>query len=85
MFSTVNEDQIKVCNCDKQTPLLFTFKFQGAEYWCPRCGYTSGMFGAGINIACTPELEKSLKDWREKAKKFLSDETKEWEYSKDCF
>ena len=73
--------KIKVCNCDEKTPLLWTFKFDGAEYWCPRCGYTSGMFGAGIDIESTPELEQSLIDWKGKSKPYLSDETEEWEYS----
>lgn len=75
------EKQIKVCECDGKTPLIWTFKFDGAEYWCPRCGYTSGMFGAGKNIESTPELEKSLKDWKKKAKAFLSDKTDKWVYT----
>ena len=74
------KDEIKVCGCDEKTPLIWTFKFMGSEYWCPRCGYNAGMFGAGINVERTPELEKSLKDWEEKAKAFLSGKTDEWEY-----
>lgn len=81
MFSLIKEDEIKVCRCDKKTPLLWTFKFDGNEYWCPRCGYMSGMFGAGINVPLTTELEQSKKDWEEKAKPYLSDEVDKWEYA----
>ena len=83
MFSTMNADQIKVCNCDKKTPLIWTFKFNGSEYWCPKCGYTCGMFDVALKLPTTARLEKSLKDWKKKSKKFLSGETDEWEYSKD--
>lgn len=40
------------------TPLIFTFAFNGSEYWCPYCGIKEGMLGAGKRIAATPELEK---------------------------
>jgi len=76
-------ETIKVCNCDKKTPLIWTFKFSGKEYWCPRCGYTSGMFGAGINVPLTLELKQSKVEWEEKAKPYLSDKTEEWEYDKE--
>jgi len=82
MFRPEKEDEIKVCMCDEKTPLIWTFKFNGKEYWCPSCGYTSGMFGAGIDIKSTPELKKSKKDWEEKAKPYLSGEVEEWEYAK---
>lgn len=73
---------MKVCYCDRKTPLIWTFKFRGKEYWCPRCGYTSGMFGAGMNVPITEELKQSLENWKEKAKDFLSDVTEDWEYTK---
>jgi len=77
----MEKDTIKVCFCDKKTPLIWTFKFIGKEYWCPRCGYTSGMFGAGQNVPITNELKESLKDWKEKAKPYLSGKTEEWNYT----
>jgi len=80
MFGTTSKKEIKVCQCDKKTPLLWTFKFPGAEYWCPRCGYTSGMFGAGVNINSTPSREKIKKEWEEKTKAYLSGQVDEWEY-----
>jgi hypothetical protein len=49
---------IKICSQhqDYQVPLIWTFAFIGAEYWCPHCGNTSGMMGAGESVPITPEL-----------------------------
>lgn len=68
------EKQIKVCSnhSEKQIPLIWTFAFPGAEYWCPYCGYTSGMFGAGENVPLTPELKIAAKEWGKRGKEFLS-------------
>lgn len=68
-------DEIRVCpNHQKKekVPLIFTMAFIGQEYWCPACGYTSGMLGAGDIIKITPELEKSAEEWKEKGKDYLS-------------
>jgi hypothetical protein len=78
-----NNNEIKVCGCkeeEPQTPLLWTFKFSGAEYWCPSCGYTSGMFGAGTSVPITKELKKEKKKWEKKTKPYLSGETEDWVY-----
>jgi hypothetical protein len=52
------KDTIRVCidHQERPTPLIFTMAFPGAEYWCPFCGYQSGMLGAGERIELTPEL-----------------------------
>jgi hypothetical protein len=91
----MTDDEIKVCDCgddDILTPLLWTFKFPGAEYWCPRCGYTAGMLGAGINVPVTYALKRSKVAWRQKAEDFLTNSgdyfdhygekepKKKWEY-----
>lgn len=49
---------IKICSshADYPVPLIWTFAFIGAEYWCPHCGYTGGMMGAGENVEPTAEL-----------------------------
>lgn len=64
---------IKICrrHQDRPTPLIWTFAFDGAEYWCPACGCNEGMMGAGEDVEETPELKQSLKDWKKKTKKFL--------------
>lgn len=77
------EDEMRVCYCDGKTPLIWTFKFDGKEYWCPRCGYTSGMLGAGKWAKTTPELLESLRVWTEKALPYLRDETDVYEYTAD--
>ena len=47
--------EIKVChNCD--FPLLWTFLYNGAEYYCLRCGGSTGMLGGGKNVEETKEL-----------------------------
>ena len=70
----MKKETIKICSChqDKEeTPLIYTFAFCGAEYWCPSCGATYGMLGAGDNVEMTFELDKRLADYKMKAKKFL--------------
>ncbi len=48
---------MKICNCAGiPIPLLFTFKFQGSEYWCPVCGANFDIFGSGQTIQGTAEL-----------------------------
>jgi len=78
MFGSSN-DEMKVCHNDG-TPLIFTFKFPGAEYWCPCCGYRSGMLGAGKNVPVTFALKREKVKWRNKAKPYLTGETDEREY-----
>jgi hypothetical protein len=63
--------QILICpEHEKIIPLISTFAFRGAELWCPYCGYTDGMFG-GKAIDNSPELEKCLKEWKDKSQSFL--------------
>lgn len=49
---------------------ISTFAFMGAEYWCPFCGNTVGIFG-GENVPLTPELKNEAKVWKAKSKLFL--------------
>jgi hypothetical protein len=81
MFSIIKEGKIKVCKCDFKTPLIWTFKFDGYEYWCPRCGYKCGMFGAGVDVDATPKIEEMKEKWKIKAKPYLSGETEVWDYN----
>ena len=67
-------DEIQVCpnHMDKElTPLIWTFAFIGSEYWCPACGYNSGMLGAGKDVKRTKVLENRLARYKVKSKKFL--------------
>jgi len=48
--------EIKVCsNC--QFPLLWTFLYQGAEYYCLNCQSSVGMLEAGGDVPVTTELK----------------------------
>lgn len=65
---------IKICpnHQDKEkTPLIWTFAFIGAEYWCPACSYLSGMLGAGDDVPETKILKNRLKRYKKMARQFL--------------
>ena len=49
---------MKICSnhSEYQVPLIWTFAFNGAEYWCPYCGCNEGMLGAGENVDDTEKL-----------------------------
>lgn len=51
-------NKIKICGCDPkyQVPLISTFAFRGGEFWCPYCGATTGILGAGIDVKFTEKL-----------------------------
>lgn len=66
-------EQMNMCNCgNKSTPLIFTFAFPGAEYWCPYCGGLFDIFGSGHKVEKTPELEKELTELTKSVKEYLS-------------
>ena len=65
---------MRVCEAhqdEKIVPLISTMAFNGAEYWCPYCGYTGGFLGAGERVEETPELAETLKEYKEKSREFL--------------
>jgi len=64
---------MKICSghSEYQTPLIWTFAFIGAEYWCPYCGYISGMLGAGTSVPETPELEERHNKFKEFSSDYL--------------
>lgn len=65
--------EIKVCGCDDdhQVPLIWTFAFRGAEYWCPFCGSAMGMFGAGEDVPITKQLVERSDKYEEFSKDYL--------------
>ena len=66
--------EIKVCSDHQEeqvTPLIWTSAFIGAEYWCPYCGNTSGVLGAGDNVDSTPELVNLLNAYKKRSKQYL--------------
>ena len=64
--------EIKICfNHRFRVPLLWTYSFPGTEYWCPYCGHTCGMFGAGDNVPVTKELLDRRDKYREFSAAYL--------------
>lgn len=64
---------MKICSehPEYQVPLISTFAFNGAEYWCPYCGYTGGMFGSGEDVKDTEKLHGRWYIYHEYSKLFL--------------
>ena len=67
------EKLIKICSGhqDYKTPLIWTFAFTGAEYWCPACGYLGGMLGSGKNVPVTKVLVNRLNKYKKESKAYL--------------
>jgi len=51
------EKEIMVCN-DHEAPLIWTFMFTGAEYFCMAGNHAGGMLGTGHRVPLTPELKE---------------------------
>lgn len=70
----MSDEIIKICenHLEYQVPLICTFAFKGAEYWCPYCGYTGGIFGSGENVSATETLHKRHEKYKELSDKYLS-------------
>lgn len=51
--------EIRVCDCGG--PLIWTFLFDGAEYFCLNCHRSMGMLGAGRVVPLTVELKAQQK------------------------
>lgn len=67
-------ETIRICKHhqdDYQAPLIWTFAFRGAEYWCPYCGKLEGMLGAGEKVKSTAVLRNRLKRFRKLSEAFL--------------
>ena len=51
--------EIRVCGCG--APLVWTFLYDGAEYFCLNCQSTGGMFGTGKDVPATAETRANEK------------------------
>jgi len=64
--------EIKICNNhDYKVPLIWTFAFMGAEYWCPYCGFEGGMLGSGKNVKKTKKLKIKRREYYKATKEYL--------------
>lgn len=67
-----SRDTIRICTeHDKEVPLISTFAFNGAEFWCPYCGATFGLFGAGEKVEETEKHAETAKHYEAKSVDFL--------------
>ncbi len=83
VISPEEDLQTKIIICNRShtpMPLISTFKFAGAELWCPGCGATYGMFGDFLEVDRSPELEERLKSFKKKSESFLKGQSKKWTY-----
>lgn len=65
---------IRICSDHQnreRVPLIWTFAFNGAEYWCPGCGNTYGMLGAGDTVTSTSKLRERLENYKLESRQFL--------------
>lgn len=86
-MKTKADKTILICSehPDKAVPLISTFAFPGAEFWCPHCGATYGFFWNWVEVVETKDLIKANKDWKKKSADYLDARstlccsTTEWE------
>lgn len=66
--------RMKICgkHPERPTPLIWTFAFQGAECWCPYCGYRGGMFNGCPSVKATDALRVVAAEDEARAKPFLT-------------
>lgn len=70
----MNKEEIRICSSHQdelKTPLIWTYAFNGAEYWCPYCGVNEGMMGAGQVVESTAVLRNRLKRFKKLSKDYL--------------
>jgi hypothetical protein len=61
-------DQVLICSNHREeypVPLIWTYKFRGAEQWCPFCGQAVDLF-SGCLVDPTPELAERGKNIQRK-------------------
>ena len=64
---------MKICRNheDYPVPLIYTYAWNGSEYWCPFCGCHEGMLGAGMDVDETKELKKRAKLYEKATAEYL--------------
>jgi hypothetical protein len=59
------------CHPEREIPLIWTFAFNGCEYWCPFCGWAGGMLGAGVNVPFSKKLRIRRESYKRLAQPYL--------------
>ncbi len=67
------EKKILICENHQhfKVPVIETFAFAGAEYWCPYCGEIGGMLGFGKSVKENNTLIKRYNRYKNFSKDFL--------------
>lgn len=75
---------IAVCSShpEFQVPLISTYKFKGAEFWCPFCGQCYGLFGNYLELKVTETLKNRLKKYKAHSTSYLESDNGTYEYNK---
>lgn len=65
---------MKICSRHRsyEVPLIYTFAWNGYEYWCPYCGCHEGMLGAGEDVEDSKELEERKKLYEKASREYLN-------------
>lgn len=73
-----NINEVRVCKNhrdERETQLIDTWAFNGAEYWCPYCDYIGGFLGAGERVPQTEHLKLQHEEDVAYTKEYLKAET----------
>ncbi len=64
---------MKICENHEEykVPLIYTYAWNGYEYWCPYCGDHRDMFG-GVKVEETPELKKRAELYEKATEEYLN-------------
>lgn len=66
------EKEVKCCDQhEENVKLVWTYAFNGYEYWCPYCGENYGMLGAGETRALTFSECREMIKYRRIGKDYL--------------
>ena len=70
-----DEDEVTVCDThDTDVQLIWTFSFPYKEFWCPACGATYGMMGAGRDAIWNWRIHNQyIKDLKNLPKEFIEE------------
>ena len=75
-------DKIRCCSSHVHypTPVLFTLKYRGHEYWCPHCGNKYEFFDRFSYYQNTESLQKRKELFEKAAMSFLSDRAETFQF-----
>lgn len=68
------EDEVTICSFHQERPtqLIWTSAFPYKEFWCPACGATWGMFGAGKDAKWSWTIHNRYVADKKRSERFLN-------------